>query len=128
MKYVPEWVAEFERCGAWLEAAIVQDSSGRTIHDVFLGICNGEMQFLYNDTAAMVTTVSQDAKGTNIHIYLTGGDLAGAEALLDKLEHAANLIEGPVRISLHGRMGWAKSFLAQRYYKPKTIVMMKDVK
>jgi hypothetical protein len=127
MKYVPEWVTEFERCGPWLEAALERGTGTHTIEDVFAGVSSGEMQLLYNDTAAMITTIHYLPRATNVHIFLTGGDMAGAKSLLHSLEEASKKIEGKVNISLQGRPGWLKSFLVDEGYESLNVVMTKEL-
>lgn len=128
MAFLPQWVQDFERCGAWLEAALLHDLGAGTLQDIFFAVCKGEMQFMCNDTAAMITTVQQYPGSTNIHIYLAGGDMAGVEALVAEVERTADSFEGVVSVSLHGRIGWTKSFLVDRGYTTKTVVMSKEIK
>jgi hypothetical protein len=117
--------AEFERCRAWLEAALEEAHGTHTIDDVREGVRTGRCHFWPGENSAAVTEVFQFPRARVLNVFLAGGDLGE----LLKMEAyfcswAAHL--GCSQIVLTGRPGWAKA-LQSLGWQRTAVVLAKSI-
>lgn len=123
---LPEWVAEFDRCGPWLEAALQYSDGTHTLDDVADGVARGLFQFWPGNTSAVVTEIITYPRTRVLHYFLAGGTLQELAEMRPDIEAWGRAI-GCNRVTLCGRRGWLKSFLHDEGYTEKWSVMAKDL-
>ena len=121
-----EFAQEWERCSPWLQAALDRGSNAETLAEVRESVVRGDAQFWCHPTAAAVTFVDSTARRKTLLIYLAGGSLEGLEAMVESAEAFARAV-GCERMSLLGRKGWTRSFMARRGYQADAVLMVKEL-
>jgi hypothetical protein len=125
---VAEFMAEWERCEHWLAAALATSRDDRTMEDVFLAVCRGDMQFWPGEDSAMVTQLLVQPKGAKeCNVFLAGGTLATLEKMLVEVERFAKA-NNATTMTVLGRRGWERSFLTTSAgYMPVATLYRKDL-
>lgn len=109
-RYYPHWVDEFKRCADWIDGALAYTNGDYDLKDIADGLHSGHYQLWTCETAAVVTRINQTPKTVTLHIFLAGGDMAGAEQLYHECEAWAKQ-QNMDAITIIGRPGWKRSFL-----------------
>ena len=120
-----EWLAaEFERCWAWLAAAVERYGPTHHKEHVWDEIESGKAQLWPLPNGAMVTTIRQFPTGfTELVGWLAGGDLTEIRAGIPAIEDWA-IRAGCHRAVIHGRRGWVRSLTG---YEPVVSTIKKDL-
>lgn len=119
-------VHQLSRCAGWLEAALEYAGGTHAIDDVIREIYTGKLQFWPGERSAIVTEIEYYPLMKSCHFFLAGGDLAELEEMTPKIEAWAKA-QGCKRMTLAGRRGWERTFLAGGGYKPHWYVMAKEI-
>lgn len=118
--------AEFLRLAPQLERALPYTGGTHTLEDVWDAIALGEMQMWPGERSIIITEVQQYPRLRAVHLFLGAGEMDGIKQLLPEIEAWARTI-GARRITLAGRKGWERSFLAARGYAPQWSVMSREM-
>ena len=85
------------------------------------------MQFWPGAQSAVITEIQVYPRLKALHYFLAGGNLEELARMRPIIEHWAESI-GCQRVTLAGRRGWIRSFLADEGYQEKWTVMSKELK
>ena len=97
-----------------------------TIEDVEQMIIEGTAQMWVRGESVIVTEIVKYPRAKHLHLFLAGGDLDELDQLLPEiLEWGKG--QGCRLVTLSGRRGWERSFLADQGWKPTLIVMEKEL-
>jgi Zn-finger nucleic acid-binding protein len=115
-------MSEWERCGAWIQAALDHGGNCFTLDDVLETIQKGQAQFWPGKKCALVTEIKQYPRKRLCNVWLAGGDL---DELIEMSVHVKAFAKnsGCDAIALQGRPGWQKIF-PQRL---KTVTLIEEV-
>jgi hypothetical protein len=116
-------LAEWERCGEYIEAALAHAHGTHDLDDVLKIVLSGEAQFWAFDDAAIVTEIIRYPKKTVLRFWLAGGNL---ETLTEAEPKIIKWSEqwGCQGVEIFGRKGWVR---ALNGYKPTSTIMVKDI-
>ncbi|MEX3555355.1 MAG: hypothetical protein VB131_01570 [Burkholderia gladioli] len=121
-----EWEAEFERCTPWIEDALHYSGGTHKIGDIRRMVGERRLVLWPGKRSAVVTEFVVYPQCVALNFFLAGGDL-------DELSEMEPVIAawakqcGCARITLVGRRGWTRSFLTDRGYEPKWVVLAKEI-
>lgn len=118
--------SHFDRCAPWLAAALKYSGGSHTLADVKRKVLAGELTLWPAADAVMVTEIEHYPQRKNYHVFLAGGAMEGLMRLTPLIEQAA-VKAGCSAVTLTGRRGWERSFLRERGYEAKWIVMAKEL-
>lgn len=118
--------AEFERLAPVLARSIPFTLGTHTLDDVWASIELGECQFWPGERSVIVTEVQDSPRKRNVHFFLAAGEMAEIEGMVRGIEAWAKH-NGAQSVSLAGRHGWVRSFLARSGWKPQWTVMHKEL-
>jgi hypothetical protein len=111
-------LAEWERCGDYIEDALEYAQFSHTLEDVLRVVLAGDAQFWPEANAALVTEIIDYPQRRTLRFWLAGGDL---ETLRD-LEVAAiewSKTWGCSASEIVGRRGWVRAL--QGYEEAATV-------
>lgn len=108
-----------------IRAALKEFGDVLSYEDVLQKIEQGEMKPWFGSDSVIVTESVDLPQAKLLNIALAGGNLEELELMLSDIEIWAKE-NGYKRISLIGRLGWSKSFLKNKEYKAKWIIMAKE--
>ena len=123
---VPAWMIEFARCEPFIEAALEYDGGTHNLEDVMLLVAKGDCQFWPGERSAIITEIARHPRMAVCHFWLAGGDIEELELMSQAVEEWARE-QGCARITLAGRKGWTRSFLAKHGYEPRWTVLSKEL-
>jgi len=109
-----------------IQKALEFGGTAYTIEDVEQMITEGKAQMWPNGDSVIVTEVIQYPRAKHLHLFLAGGSLEELDALLPEVLEWGKA-QGCDRVTLSGRRGWERSFLADQGWKPTLIVMEKEL-
>lgn len=118
---------ELDYCRKWIEAALEYSCGTHNFEDIAAGVLSGHFQLWAGKQSAVVTEITQYPRLKNLHFFLAGGNLDELALMRPGIEAWGKSI-GCTRVTLAGRKGWARSFLADSGYEPKWVVMAKELK
>lgn len=113
---LPLWAVLFQKVEQILEPALEYDNT-YNIEDVADCISNGTMQLWPTSNSAVVTQVQNFPRMKVLHIFLAGGNLEELETLTPHIQKFAEDM-GCRKITLTGRRGWSRTFVAKFNMKP----------
>jgi len=116
----------WERCKPYLEAALLHAGQTHTIEDIAKAVTNKQMQFWPGSQSAVITEIQVYPRSKACHYFLAGGNIEELAAMRPVIEQWALSI-GCNRVTLAGRRGWIKSFLADEGYQERWTVMSKEL-
>lgn len=120
------WEEQFDRCAHWIEAALEHAGGTHTVEDVRAGVIEGRYQFFYAPGGCAVTEVIDTPRKRVLSYFLVGGDLDTVQQYEPLIEGWARE-QGCSRIEFSGRRGWTRSFLQDRGYEERLVVMSKEL-
>jgi hypothetical protein len=113
---LPLWAVLFQKVEKILEPALEYDNT-YNIQDVADCISDGSMQLWPTNNSAVVTQVQNFPRMKVLHIFLAGGNLEELETLTPHIQKFAEDM-GCRKITLTGRKGWSRTFVAKFNMKP----------
>ena len=119
-------LAHWDRCSPYLEAALRFSHGTHTIEDIRKAVIDKAMQFWPGQQSAVITEVHVYPQKKSLHVFLAGGKLEELSAMRPIIEVWARQIQC-THITLAGRRGWLRTFLADEGYKERWTVMSKEL-
>lgn len=107
-----------------IEDALKYADDSHSFADIKAAVERGELQFWPGVHSVIITEVVEFPRYKALNLFLAGGKLWELDAMLPEVEKFAEVV-GADRITLNGRKGWTRSFVAQRGYREKSVVMEK---
>lgn len=117
---------DFWRPAQHIEAALEYSAGTHTLEDVAQGVEEGRFQFWPGVNSAVITEIIVYPRLKNLHFFLAGGDLDELRLMRPHIEAWGRQI-GCTRVTLAGRKGWARTFLADEEYTPKWYILSKEL-
>ena len=114
---------EWDRCSAWLEAALYYSNGTHTIDDVLETVQRGDAQFWHYPDAAVVTEIMDYPQKRVLRYWLAGGNLKTLLKVEPSIRHWSQLW-GCVGIEIIGRKGWLRVL---KGFKQTGIILAKDM-
>ena len=114
---------EWNRCSAWLEAALYYSNGTHTIDDVLETVQRGDAQFWHYPDAAVVTEIIDYPQKRVLRYWLAGGNLKTLLKVEPSIRHWSQLW-GCVGIEIIGRKGWHRVL---KGFKQTGIILAKDM-
>ena len=109
----------------WLEKALAASPDYfDTILDVYANLQTPEYHLWVADDAAVVSRYVPTPDGSKLHIWLTGGKMAGVKAIAPLAESFAHQL-GCKSMTAQGRVGWQRSFLTRSGWKVSQVELRK---
>ena len=114
---------EWNRCSAWLEAALYYSNGTHTIDDVLETVQRGDAQFWHYPDAAVVTEIMDYPQKRVLRYWLAVGNLKSLLNVEPSIRHWSQLW-GCVGIEIIGRKGWHRVL---KGFKQTGIILAKDM-
>lgn len=114
---------EWDRCSAWLEAALYYSNGTHTIDDVLETVQRGDAQFWHYPDAAVVTELMDYPQKRVLRYWLAGGNLKTLLKAESSIRYWSQLW-GCVGIEIIGRKGWHRVL---KGFKQTGIILAKDM-
>jgi len=114
------------RCRTYIEAALKYSQGTHTFSDIAAGLLSGRYQLWAGQNSAVVTEIIVYPRMRDLHYFLAGGDLNELKEIRPSIEDWGRK-NGCSRVSLAGRLGWAKTFLKDEGYEPAWFILKKDL-
>ena len=118
------WMAEVQRCRPYLEAAMAFGDS-HTFTSIVQGLVAGRLLLWPGERSALLCEW-QDGPRPVLHYFLGGGEMDEIARMEAEVTEWAKGM-GFKRLTLYGRPGWCRSFLRERGWKSKWVVMEKEI-
>lgn len=115
-----------EQARPFLQKALDLAGNTHTLEDVQQGIEAGRLQYWPGVNSAIITEIIEYPQKRTLHFFLAGGNLAEIEAMYPAVE-AWGRDQGCTVASTSGRPGWERTFLKREGWKPRTVVMTKEL-
>jgi hypothetical protein len=122
----PRWLVEYGRRVHHVRAALAYTGGTHDEVDIAAGIEAGRFQMWCAPDSIAITELTTYPKSKDCHVFLAGGHLPELEILTAEIEKWAKE-QGCSRVTLAGRRGWTRTFLTERGYTPRWVVMAKDL-
>ena len=113
---------EWERCSAWIQAALDHAGNLFSLEDVLEAIQTGKAQFWPGKESAMVTEIKQYPRKKILNIWLAGGKLEDLMLMETYVREYAKRYQCDA-MTIQGRPGWQKVF-PQRL---KSVTLIEEV-
>lgn len=117
-------VSEWRRCSTFL-ASLLEVCETHRPEDVLAELLGGSMLLVPGERSAAVAEIVRKPKGSTLHLFLAGGDLAEIRAAIPPLAAWAKA-QGFAKLSIDGRKGWAREFAGLGFHAPR-IYIEKDL-
>ena len=121
-----EFEATWARVEGWLAEALERSGCIETMDDVKRAVVAGSCQLFHHDSGAGVTLIDRNERVRTLRIWLMGGTMEAAEAMLPMTEVFARAA-GCERIAFLGRTGWQRTFLTDEGFKAVAVDMVKTL-
>jgi hypothetical protein len=100
---------DFDRCAAWLQAALAYNGGRYGLEHIRERVADGRMQLFCGERCALVTEIADWPTGLKVcTVVLGGGDLAEIKPLSEHVTAWAASI-GCNEMEVVGRPGWARA-------------------
>lgn len=109
-----------------IEAALGYSGGTHSFEDVVLEVENGTLQFWPGPHSVIITEIQEHPQKRILHFFLAGGNLAEIQRMVPLIEDWGRE-QGCTTASLAGRKGWERTFLQHSGWKPKLVLMSKDL-
>lgn len=109
-----------------VEAALEYSGGTHHFEDVLDMVQKNQLQVWPATQSIVLTEIIVYPRLKNLHYFLAGGDLDELSRMRPMIESWGKSI-GCTRVSLAGRMGWAKTFLKDEGYSPQWTVLAKQL-
>lgn len=120
-------INHWHRCKPFIEDALRYANGTHTIEDIEVAIASKAMQFWPGQQSAVITEIHVYPRKKALHYFLAGGNLEELSRMRPFIELWAHQIQC-THITLAGRRGWLRTFLADEGYKEQWTVMSKELK
>lgn len=110
----------------YIEAALEYAGGTHTVDDVLTDIRAGRLQLWPAPGSALVTEIVDYPQKRILNCFLAGGNLVELEIMAPVIEDFARS-QGCTAVTLVGRRGWERTFLATRGYDPIQVVYQRDL-
>ena len=117
---------DFWRLAQHIEAALEYSAGTHTLQDVAQGVEENRFQLWAGTQSAVITEIIVYPRLKNLHYFLAGGDLDELKLIRPHIEAWAKKV-GCTRVTLAGRKGWARTFLADDGYAPRWHILSKEL-
>lgn len=117
-----DFEAEWDRCSAWIEAALAYDPT-HNLDDVREAVLTDRARFWPGHACAIVTEVSTWPRMKTGHIWLAGGDMIEMQHVFQPQIEAHFRAEGCALSIITGRRGWSR--IAD--YRPTAFSCVKEL-
>lgn len=123
---MPEWAVKFKECEKYIRDALEYCNGTHELQDVADQISKGELQLWPARETALVSQLINYPKRKSIHIFLAGGNI---DELINMEESVFSWArsQGCDMLTFSGRLGWSRSKLKNRGYKPDHMMILKDL-
>lgn len=123
---MPEWAVKFKECEKYIRDALEYCNGTHELQDVADQISKGELQLWPARETALVSQLINYPKRKSIHIFLAGGNI---DELINMEESVFSWArsQGCDMLTFSGRIGWSRSKLKNRGYKPDHMMILKDL-
>lgn len=101
-------MSEFDRCAAWIDAALDYGGGTHGIEDVRVAVAEGRMQLWPGERCALVTELVQYPRLKAVRIFAGGGDMGEMLQVSEAVMRWA-AEEGCQRVEGFGRAGWMRA-------------------
>jgi hypothetical protein len=116
----------FEQTRPFIQKALDLAGNTHSFEDVGEAIEKKQVQFWPNTNSAIITEIIEYPRRRALNFWLAGGNLAELEAMYPAVE-AWGRSQGCTVASTSGRPGWERTFLKREGWKPRTVVMTKEL-
>lgn len=110
----------------FLQKALNLAGNTHSFEDVRAAIDEGRVIFWPGANSAVLTEIIEYPQQRTLNFWLAGGNLAELEAMYPGIE-AWGREQGCTTASTSGRPGWERTFLKREGWKPRTVVMTKEL-
>jgi hypothetical protein len=117
---------EYERLEPHIVAALQYNGGEQTLDDVKSGLASGQFQFWPGRDSVIVTEYTETPHLKILNFFLAGGDMDELQTMAKHIESAAREV-GINRMTVYGRRGWERTFLKGMDYRPKWVVLVKEL-
>lgn len=121
-----EWESHFERLKPLIANALDYAEGTHTLDDVRDMIAAGRVHLWPAEKSVVLTEFVEFPQMRTCNFWLAAGDMAEL-AEMEKTISPWAKAHGCARVTIHGRKGWAKTFLADRGYAPKWVTFSKEL-
>lgn len=115
-------MADLSRYRQQIEAALQHAGDTHRLEDIQKMVDDGYAQAWTGERSIAVTQIVQYPTKKVLHFFVVGGDLAELQARYPEVEAYAKR-EGCSGMSLLGRPGWERTFLARTGWKRTAVLM-----
>lgn len=119
--------SEWERCKAWIEAALEYGGGTHDIEDVRAMCEVGDARFWPGRNCAAVTEIYDYPKAKVLHLWLNGGDMDELIHELRPRAEAWGIEMGCTKATTAGRPGWDR-VMGPLGYVPVARICMKELR
>jgi hypothetical protein len=119
-------VITFDAARPFLQKALDLAGNTHSLEDIRREIDAGQLKFFAGINSAIVAGVEQYPQHRVLQFYLAGGNLAELEQIYPLVE-AWGREQGCTLASTAGRPGWERTFLKREGWKPRTVLMTKEL-
>ena len=123
---MPEWAVKFKECEKYISDALEYCNGTHDLQDVADQIFKGELQLWPARETALVSQLIIYPKRKSIHIFLAGGNIDEIINMEESVFSWARS-QGCDMLTFSGRIGWSRSKLKNRGYKPDHMMILKDL-
>ncbi len=111
-----EFDREWDRCSAWLDAALERGGRTHALPDVRELVLGRPETFWFwpASQSAAVTEIIRYPRLSVMRMWLAGGDLDQIKDAIPKVE-AHGVLQGCTRFEIIGRIGWARALRGHGY-------------
>lgn len=118
--------SEISRCRTNIEAALKYSGGTHEFSDIAASILSNRFQLWAGEKSAVVTEIIVYPRLKDLHFFLAGGDLDELKNMRPHIEEWG-VKQGCSRVTLAGRLGWAKTFLKDEGYDPAWYILKKEL-
>lgn len=115
---------QLERLRHHVDAALEYSGGTHNFDDIVEMVERSKLQVWPATESIVLTEIIVYPQLKNLHYFLAGGDLQELAKMRPMIETWGKSI-GCTRVTLAGRRGWEKTFLADEGYKPQWSVLAK---
>ena len=116
----------FDEARHFLQKALEFGGNTHSLDDIKRAIDSGQLTFWAGRNSAVITEIEDYPQHRVLQFYLAGGNLAELETMYPAIEKWGRE-QGCTMASTAGRPGWERTFLKREGWKPRTVLMTKEL-